>query len=72
MTYAKLIGETFEYRHPVAEFEKETRTLKIIGVGDWGGSAVVDCEVIAGRGTTAMVFIQELPEELRARAGVNS
>ena len=71
MTYQNLIGETFTRRHPSAEYENETRTLKITGIGDWSGVPVVDCEVIDGRGHIAMVYVCELPDELLTKAGVN-
>lgn len=67
----KLIGHTFTRRHPSAEYENETRTLKITGLGDWSGCPIVECEVIAGRGDWAMVYVSELPEELLTKAGLN-
>lgn len=66
-----LIGETFTRRHPSADRENENRTLKITGLGDWGGVNVVDCQVIEGEGTTAMVYVSELPQELLTKAGLN-
>lgn len=71
MALMQLIGETFTKRHPMAEHENETRTLKITGLGDWGGVNVVDCQVIEGRGDWAMVYVSELPEELLTKAGLN-
>lgn len=66
---AKLIGETFTRRHP--SYENETRTLKITGWGSWGNHPIVECEVIQGRGDRAMVYLEELPETLRAKVGMN-
>lgn len=68
---AKLIGETFTRRHPSANHENETRTLRITGWGYWGNHPIVECEVIQGRGDRAMVYLEELPETLRAKVGMN-
>lgn len=71
MELSKLIGAEFEKRHPFADRENEFRTLKITGFGTWGSDYVADCVVIKGDGTTSMVYLSKLPEDLRKKAGLN-
>lgn len=71
MELSKLIGAEFEKRHPFADRENEMRTLKITGFGTWGSDYVADCVVVKGDGTTAMVYLSELPQELKELGNIN-
>jgi hypothetical protein len=59
-----LIGQEFWRQHPATD-KNEMRKLRIVGLGFWGADPVADCLVIEGEGTTAMVYISELPQELK-------
>ena len=71
MELSKLIGAEFEKRHPFTDRANEFRTLKITGFGTWGGDYVADCVVVKGEGTTSIVYLSELPNELKELAGIN-
>lgn len=71
MELSKLIGAEFQKRHPFSDRANEFRTLKITGFGNWGGEYVADCAVIEGDGSTSMVYLSELPNELKELAGIN-
>jgi hypothetical protein len=71
MELSKIIGAEFEKRHPFADRENEMRTLQIVGFGTWGSDFVADCVVVKGDGTSAMVYLSELPNELKEMAGIN-
>jgi len=71
MELSKIIGAEFEKRHPFADRENEMRTLKIVGFGTWGSDYVADCVVVKGDGDTSMVYLSELPNELKEKAGIN-
>jgi hypothetical protein len=59
-----LLGREFYRQHPASD-KNEMRLLRIVGLGFWGNDPVADCLVIEGEGTTAMVYISELPQELQ-------
>lgn len=71
MELSKLIGAEFEKRHPFTDRANEFRTLKIVGFGTWGSDYVADCVVVKGDGDTSMVYLSELPQELKELGNIN-
>jgi hypothetical protein len=63
----KLIGKEFFAKHPAID-KNEMRKLRITERNFWGNDAVVVCDVIEGEGTWCMVYLSELPDELKVYA----
>jgi hypothetical protein len=63
----QLIGKEFYKKHPATD-NNQIRKLRITERNFWGNDAVVVCDVIEGDGTWCMIYLSELPEELRAYA----